>query len=82
VDLGLLFVSLVAFVIGAWSAAFPERRTARTKAHMTAGDDRHFEEQRAYQSYPSLRDPKIVRRNGIALVALSAVGVALAFLLA
>lgn len=80
-DRGLLFVSLLLFAIGAWWAVFPERRTGRTNARISVGDDRYFEEQRAYRSYPSLRDPKIVRNHGFAMIAMSAVGGTLAFVL-
>jgi len=35
---------------------------------MTEGSDTYFEEQRAYQAYPRLRNPGWIRGAGIAMI--------------
>ncbi len=79
-DIGLLVTSVVVFVLGGWLAAFPERQTRHIEARMAAGDDRHFEEQRYYRAHPNLRNPKAVRRNGVVLMTLAAIGVGIAII--
>jgi hypothetical protein len=42
----------------------PERQARRVKARMESGEDRFFEERRAYRAYPSLREPRRIRIAG------------------
>ncbi|HEX8191611.1 MAG TPA: hypothetical protein VF552_01800 [Allosphingosinicella sp.] len=42
----------------------PEREAQRVKARMESGEDRFFEERRAYRAYPSLRVPRRIRIGG------------------
>ena len=46
-------------------AIWPNRQAQAVKKRVAQGDDRFFEEQRTYQAYPSLKDPKRIRIAGI-----------------
>ena len=43
---------------------FPNRQVRRVEERMTAGDDRFFEEQRTYRSYPYLQNASAIRTLG------------------
>lgn len=43
---------------------FPNRQVRRVEERIAAGDDRFFEEQRTYQSYPYLRSARAIRAIG------------------
>jgi hypothetical protein len=46
-------------------ALWPRKRAQAVEARITEGNDAFLEEQRTYQSYPWLRDPKRLRIAGI-----------------
>ena len=59
---------IMSIVLGALSFFWAEREARQIADRMDRGDDRFFEEQRAYRAYPFLRDPKHYRRVGVVLV--------------
>lgn len=46
-------------------ALWPHKRADAVEVRVAKGDDDFFEEQRSYQAYPWLRDPKRLRIAGI-----------------
>jgi len=46
-------------------ALWPHKRVQTVETRIAQGDDEFFEEQRTYQAYPWLRDPKRLRIAGI-----------------
>jgi len=46
-------------------ALWPHKRAHTVEARIAQGDDQFFEEQRSYQAYPWLHDPKRLRIAGI-----------------
>ena len=46
-------------------ALWPDRRSQAVETRIARGGDQFFEEQRTYQAYPSMRDPKRIRIAGI-----------------
>lgn len=46
-------------------ALWPHKRAQTVETRIAQGDDEFFEEQRSYQAYPWLRDPKRLRIAGV-----------------
>lgn len=46
-------------------ALWPHKRAEAVEARIAKGDDTFFEEQRSYEAYPWLRDPRRLRIAGI-----------------
>lgn len=61
----MLIYFMLLTLAGLSSALWPSRRARAVEKRMLEGDDRYFEEQRSYRSYPWLRDPRRIRVIGI-----------------
>lgn len=61
----MLIYGIIITLVSMVSVFWPERRAAAVEERIAKGDDRIFEEQRAYQAYPWMRDPKRIRIVGI-----------------
>jgi len=61
----MLIFGIVITLSSMMAAFWPDRRASAVEERIAKGDDRFFEEQRTYQAYPSMRDPKRIRIVGI-----------------
>jgi hypothetical protein len=68
--MGGFVTAAIAILIGLGQILGADRRARAVERRVAAGDDRYFEEQRSYRSYPSLRDPAALRRSGFVTVGL------------
>ena len=53
------------FLTGVATFLTADRQRKHVEHRMVDGDDRYFEEQRTYQTYPRLRNPVVIRRWGV-----------------
>jgi hypothetical protein len=61
-----MLVYFIVATLGCLSLAlWPHRQARAVEARIKEGDDDYFEEQRTYQAYPWLRDPKRLRVAGV-----------------
>ena len=60
----MLLYGVIITLISVIMLLFPNRRVRRIEDRIAAGDDRFFEEQRTYQSYPHLRSVRATRIIG------------------
>ena len=61
----MLIYGIVLTLISLSTALWPRKRAEAVEARIAEGGDAFFEEQRSYQAYPWLRDPKRLRIAGI-----------------
>ena len=59
---------VIAIVTGSIAYLRADHTADRIRTRMSEGDDRFFEEQRTYRSYPILSNPRRIRASGVALV--------------
>lgn len=60
----MLLYGIIVTLMCASMALWPDRQVRRVKRRIKEGGDRYFEEQRVYQSYPTLTNPKRLRLMG------------------
>ena len=76
----MLLFGVFLIVCGLGLAVWPQRQAQAVIKRIEQGDDRFFEEQRAYQAYPSLRDPRKIRLRGLIVALCGAIACATALL--
>jgi hypothetical protein len=73
----VLITYILATFAGFTMLFWPNRRAQAVEQRMREGDDRYFEEQRTYRSYPSMRDPRRIRIIGGICTVVGLIGCAL-----
>lgn len=60
----MLIYGIIITLSGLSLALWPNRRARAVETRIAQGDDSYFEEQRAYNAYPWLRNPRRLRIAG------------------
>lgn len=76
----MMFYSFFIIVASLVMVVWPDWRAKRVQQRIAAGDDRYFEEQRAYRAYPALSNPRHIRVIGLVGVACGLLALAMTFI--